>query len=80
MTSVSLAFQRLEAGRGATDARSPGKAGSTGAGRVAALLLLSYYLPAAAWALKQHKLRYLIYSAPFAVALWAALKGRSQGS
>jgi hypothetical protein len=45
-----------------------------------ALLLLSYYLPAAAWALVQRRPRHLIYSAPLAVASWVALKGRSSTS
>ncbi len=79
MTSVTLAYQRLEIGRSTAEAPGPRKAGYAGAGRDAALLLLSYYLPAAAWALKRRRPRYLIYSAPFATALWAALKGSSQG-
>ena len=77
--SVTLAYQRLETGRDAADAPRPRRAGGAGARRDAALLLLSYYLPAAAWALKQRRPKYLIYSAPFAMALWAALQGRSQG-
>jgi hypothetical protein len=40
----------------------------------AALLLLSYYLPAAAWALRRGRRKYLIFSAPFATTLWAALR------
>ncbi len=78
-TSVTLAYQRLEIGRSAAEAPDPSKAGYPGTGRGGALLLLSYYLPAAAWALKQRRPRYLIYSAPFAMALWTALKGSSQG-
>ena len=77
--SVTLAYQRLETGRDAANAPHPRNAGGPGAGRGAALLLLSYHLPAAAWALKQRRPKYLVYSAPFAVALWATLKGRSQG-
>jgi uncharacterized membrane protein len=77
ITSVTLAYQRLDPGRNAGDAPGPGAAGSSEAGRGAALLLLSYYLPTAAWALKQRRRKYLIYSAPCAVALWVALKGRS---
>jgi uncharacterized membrane protein len=76
-TSVTLSYQRLDPGRNAGDAPGPGAAGSSEAGRGAALLLLSYYLPTAAWALKQRRRKYLIYSAPCAVALWVALKGRS---
>ncbi len=65
--SVTLAYQRLETGRD--------DAGGPRAGRgAAALLLLSYYLPAAAWAVGQRRPKYLIYSAPFALALRAALK------
>ena len=79
VTSVTLAYQRLEIGRSTAEAPDPRKAGYPGAGRDGALLLLSYYLPAAAWALKRRRPKYLIYSAPFALALWAALKGSSQG-
>jgi uncharacterized membrane protein len=78
-TSVTLAYQRLEIGRSTAEATGPRKTGYPGAGRDGALLLLSYYLPAAAWALKQRRLKCLIYSTPFAMALWAALKGSSQG-
>ena len=78
-TSVTLAHQRLEIGSSAAEAPDPRKAGYPAAGRGGALLLLSYYLPAAAWTLKRRRPRYLIYSAPFAMALWAALKGSSQG-
>jgi hypothetical protein len=42
--------------------------------------LLSYYLPVAACATKGRRRKYLLYSAPFAVALCAALKGRSSTS
>jgi uncharacterized membrane protein len=58
----------------------PGAAGGLEAGWSAALLLLCYYLPVAAWATKRRRRRYLLYSAPFAVALWAGLKGRSPTS
>jgi uncharacterized membrane protein len=66
VTCVTLAYQLFKPGRSA--------AGDSEAGRGAALMLLSYYLPAAAWALKQRRPKQLIYSAPFAVALWVALK------
>ena len=39
------------------------------AGRVPALLLLPYYLAAAAWALKSRRFRYLLYSMPFPAAV-----------
>ncbi len=75
LTSVTLAYRLLEPRRRATGASGPWAAGSPQAGRSAALLLLSYYLPAAAWTLKQRRPKHLIYSAPFAAALWMALKG-----
>lgn len=74
-TSVTLAYQRLETGQNASHLSDPGDAGGSRPQRAAALLLLSYYLPAAAWALKRGKLKYLLYSAPFAWVSWAALKG-----
>ena len=77
-TGVVLAYQRLDPGAGATGAaHAEVVAGSPEAGRGAALLLLSYYLPAVVWALKRRRHKYLLYSAPFAATLWAALKGRS---
>ncbi len=66
ITGVTLAHRRLDPGRNAPNAAA--------AGRGAALLLLSYYLPAAAWALRRRRPKYLIYSAPFALALWLALR------
>lgn len=44
-------------------------------GRLPALLLLPYYLASAAWAIRERRLRYLLYSSPFLVALYAGLKG-----
>lgn len=79
-TSVTLAYQRLETGHNAAYTSDPGDTSGPGTERDAALLLLSYYLPAAAWALKRGKRKYLLYSAPFATTLWAALKGRSAAS
>jgi uncharacterized membrane protein len=64
ITGVTLAYRRLDPEHNAPNAAA--------AGRGAALLLLSYYLPAAAWALERRRPKYLIYSAPFALALWAA--------
>jgi len=43
-------------------------------GRLPALLLLPYYLTAVAWAVRSRRFRYLLYSSPFAVALYAGLK------
>jgi uncharacterized membrane protein len=73
-SGVTLAYKRLGTGRSAADAPGPENAGDLVAGRAAALLLLSYYLPAAVWALKSEKHKYLLYSAPFATTLWATLR------
>jgi uncharacterized membrane protein len=79
-TGVTLAFKRLQIGGNVVDAPDPEDSGGPGAERAAALLLLSYYLPAAVWALKQGRRKYLLYSVPFATTLCAALKGRSAAS
>ena len=73
-TSVALAYQRLNPG--AVGPSRSGAASGPEAGRRAALLLLSYYLPAAAWATKRRRCKYLLFSAPFLAALWVALKNR----
>ena len=73
--SVTLAYQRLGSD-GAAGSSCAGGAGGPETGRGAALLLLSYYLPAAAWAAKGRRGESLLYSAPFSAALWAALKER----
>jgi uncharacterized membrane protein len=44
--------------------------------RLPALLLLPYYLAAVGWALKRRKFGYLLVSAVFPVALYAALENR----
>jgi uncharacterized membrane protein len=75
-SSIALAYRSLAPDYGTTDRRSPGRAGGPEAGRAAALLLLLYYLPAAAWAVKRRGWKYLLYSAPFSMALWPALNGR----
>lgn len=75
ISTVALAYGRL--GGGAAEGQRPGTAGSPEAGRDAALLLLPYYLPAAAWAVARRRPRFLLNSAPFAAVLFAALKGRS---
>jgi uncharacterized membrane protein len=79
-SGVTLAYQRLQIGGNGVDAPDPEDSGSQAAERAAALLLLSYYLPAAVWALKRGRRKYLLYSAPFATTLCAALKGRSAPS
>ncbi|MDP8949245.1 MAG: carotenoid biosynthesis protein [Actinomycetota bacterium] len=76
-TSVALSYRRLALDADATAPSRP-RAGGPESGRGAALLLLSYYLPAVAWALKRRRRKYLLYSAPFTATLWAALKGRPQ--
>jgi uncharacterized membrane protein len=79
-TGVTLAYQRLQIGHNATNTPGPEDRGGLEAERGAALLLLSYYLPAALWALKRGRHEYLLYSTPFATTLYAALKGRSAAS
>jgi uncharacterized membrane protein len=80
-TGVTLAYQRLQTGRNAADPpANSGESDGPNAERGAALLLLSYYLPAALWALKRGRREYLLYSTPFATTLYAALKGRSAAS
>jgi len=79
-SGVMLAYQRLRTRSNATEAAESENGGGPSAERSATLLLLSYYLPAAAWALKQGRPKYLLYSAPFATALCAALKGRPAAS
>ena len=79
-SGVTLAYQRLQTGGNVADAPDPENSCGPGTERAAALLLLSYYLPAAVWALKQERRKYLLYSAPFVTTLCAALKGRSAAS
>jgi uncharacterized membrane protein len=79
-TGVTLAYQHLQIRGNVADAPDPEDSGGPGAERAAALLLLSYYLPAAVWALKRGRCKYLLYSTPFATTLCAALKGRSAAS
>jgi uncharacterized membrane protein len=79
-TGITLAYQRLQIGGNVADAPDPEDSGGPGAERAAALLLLSYYLPAAVWALRRGRRKYLLYSTPFATTLCAALKGRSAAS
>jgi uncharacterized membrane protein len=80
-TGIALVYQRLssDGAAGSSRARAAG-AGGPEAGRGAALLLLSYYLPAAVWATKGGRCEYLLYSAPITVALWAALEEHPSNS
>jgi uncharacterized membrane protein len=79
-SGVMLAYQHLRTRGDATEAAESEIGGVPGAEQSAALLLLSYYLPAAVWAMKQGRRKYLLYSAPFATTLCAALKGRPAAS
>jgi uncharacterized membrane protein len=73
-TGGTLAYQRLQITGNVADAPDSEDSDGPGAERAAAILLLSYYLPAALWALKRGKRKYLLYSAPFATTLWATLR------
>lgn len=73
-TSVMLAYQLLRTRGDATDKAESDDSDGPGSEHAAALILFSYYLPAAAWALKRGRHKYLLYSAPFATALWEALR------
>lgn len=73
-TGVTLAYQRFQSGSSAAEPNDSAVSSGPGSECAAALLLLSYYLPAATWALKRGRRRYLLYSAPFATALCAALR------
>ena len=79
-TGVTLAYHHLRTRGEATEAAKSEIGGVPGAEQSAALLLLSYYLPAAVWAMKQGRRKYLLYAAPFATTLCAALKGRPAAS
>ena len=77
IASVTTAYQHLDPPGDAGVPPRRGAAGSPEAGHGAALLLLPYYLPAAAWALRQRRRKYLFYSVAFsAVLLWTALGSR----
>jgi hypothetical protein len=73
-TGVTLAYQRLETSGNAAEPPDSVNSDGPSAERAAALLLLSYYLTAALWALKRGRRKYLLYSASFATTLWAALR------
>jgi hypothetical protein len=73
-SGVMLAYQCLRIRNNATDASESENGGDPSAERSAALLLFSYYLPAAVWALKRGRRKYLLYSAPFATVLWEVLR------
>ena len=60
---------------GVTCVYRPG-CGDEAENRLPVLLLLPYYLAAVGWALKRSKFGCLLLSAPFPVALYAALENR----
>ncbi len=65
VSSVVYVYERFSGdGDQATGSRVPG------------LLLLPYYLVAVAWAARERRFRYVLYSALFPVALYAALEKR----
>ena len=70
-SGVTLAYQRLESGGNIAEPPNSEEDSGQGSERAAAVLLLSYYLPAALWARKRGKRKYLLYSAPFATMLWS---------
>lgn len=72
-SSIASVYRSLAPDEGTADPGRPWAAGGPEAGRAAALLLLLYYLPAAAWAIRRRGWRFLLYSAPFSVALLLAL-------
>ena len=73
-SGVTLAYQRLESGGNIAEPPDSEEGSGQGSERAAAVLLLSYYLPAALWAQKRGKRKYLLYSAPFATMMWATLR------
>ena len=79
IASVVWAYLRLEP-TGAPARSRPETVGATEAGRGAAVLLLIYYLPAAMWAVRRRRWKYLVRSAPFLVILATALRGRAPSS
>ena len=72
-SGVTLAYQYVWTRDTTTDAPGSQDGGGSDAERAAALLLLLYYLPAAVWALKRDRRKYLLYAVPFATTLWATL-------
>ena len=69
-----LGWLGLVAGASLTRSRIAGDERESG--RLSVLLLLPYYLVAVVWAIRKRKFHYLIYSSPFPVALYAALRER----
>lgn len=63
VAGATLAYERLY-----------GRESAVQASRLPVLLMLPLYLAAAAWAVKSRRPRYLLYSLPFPVALYAGLK------
>ncbi len=69
-----LGWLALVAGAAAVYGRAYGSEEGPRGSRLPVLLLLPYYLAAVAWAVRWRRPRYLLYSLPFPVALYAGLK------
>lgn len=69
-----LGWLALVAGAAAVYERVYERERGSEADRLPVLLLLPYYLAAVAWAVGRRRPRYLLYSAPFPIALYAGLK------
>ncbi len=69
-----LGWLALVAGAASVYGRAYGRERDSGGGRLPVLTLVPPYLAAAAWAVRRRRPKYLLYSAPFAVALYAGLK------
>lgn len=70
---VSAIYVLITADRGMRN-----KSTACESGRLASLLLIPYYLPAAIWAIWRGKPRYLLYSGAFPLVLWRAIRGAGQ--
>jgi uncharacterized membrane protein len=69
-----LGWLALVGGATSVYGRAHGRKRDSGDRRLPVLLLLPPYLAALAWVARRHSPKYLLYSAPFAVALRAGLK------
>lgn len=69
-----LGWLALVAGAVAVYERVYGREAGPDGGRLPVLVLLTYYLAAVAWAVRRRRPKYLLYSLPFPVALYAGLK------
>lgn len=69
-----LGWFALVAGAAAVYERANGRERGPEGDRLPGLLLIPYYLAAVAWAMGRRRPKYLLYSLPFPVALYAGLK------